>query len=102
MVIHIEFDGVMSLLRLALRNVAADADAQIERLVRLRIDCDDLGESVSDAYRASRPMLTPIQSDAVSAVDELFAGMTAEDNVELWTDEALKNAPQGRGTKACD
>jgi hypothetical protein len=91
--------GIFRLLYEALRNVAADAGAQVNLLETDALwHIDEFALDYNHAAQAAvrQGLLTEPQARAVLALDGLFDQMSGESNARLWTTEALQTAPEWR------
>ena len=89
--------GLFRLLYEALRNVAADADAQVNLLETDALwHVDEFALDHNNAAHAAieQGLLTEQQTRAVLALDKLFDQMSGQDHAALWTEEALRSAPE--------
>ncbi len=89
--------GIMRLLLSALRNLAADAQTQLESLKRGEVwNVAELAlEHEHWAHSAIRAgILTPDQAAAVIELDTFLDQISGKENARLWTREALRTAPE--------
>ena len=87
----------------ALRNLAADAEGQLESLKRQGAwDVDELAlDHEHWAQSAIREgILTPEQAAAVTELDSFLGQISGKENARLWTKEALRTAPEWEKARA--
>lgn len=85
-------------LLITLRALAASPDEQLERFPDLVAKPDELALDFDDAYRLLQQCqqleLSAAQRDAVAAVDRLLGQLSGPEHGMLWTEAALRRAPE--------
>ena len=83
---------------ITLRALGASPDEQIERFPNVVARPDELALDFDDAYlllqQCQQLDLSAAQRDAVADVDRLLAQMTGPERRALWTEAALRRAPE--------
>jgi hypothetical protein len=81
----------------ALRALAASADMQIQRLSD-RVGAQEFVLAFDDAYMLARDCRqltwTRAQLEALDEIDRELSRITAQANSALWTEDALRDAPE--------
>ena len=83
---------------IALRTLGGSADEQLARFPDFVAKPDELALDFDDAYLLLRQCqqleLSAAERDAVAAVDRLLERMTGPEHRILWTEAALRHAPE--------
>ncbi|HJU66707.1 MAG TPA: hypothetical protein VJ650_00565 [Gemmatimonadaceae bacterium] len=82
----------------SLRALAASPDVQLARFPDFVVKADELALDFADAHlifaQCQQLEFTPAQRDAVNAVDRLLDEMSGPEHAALWSEQALREAPQ--------
>jgi hypothetical protein len=85
-------------LLVSLRALAASPDAQLTRFPHAVVKADKLALDFADAHllfaQCQQLEFTAAQRDAVSAVDRLLDQMSAPEHATVWSEQALREAPE--------
>jgi hypothetical protein len=83
---------------IALHTLSGSADEQLARFPSLVAKPGEIALDFDDAYLLLRQCqqleLSRAQYDAVAAVDRLLSELTGPERRSLWTEEALRSAPE--------
>ena len=83
---------------IALRALAGPADAQLARFPEFVVKADELALDFADAHllfaQCQQREFTRAQRDAVADVDRLLDQMSGPEHAELWSEQALREAPE--------
>jgi hypothetical protein len=93
-----EPDRMIESLIVALRALAAPAHLQLARFPDFVLKADELALDFADAHllftQCQQLEFTQAQRDAVNAVDRLLDRMSGSDHAALWSEQALRQAPE--------
>jgi len=83
---------------IALRALAGPVDEQLARFPDFVVKADELALDFADAHlllaQCQQLELTAAQRDAVAAVDRLLEQMSGREHAALWSEQALREAPE--------
>ena|SRR5688500_10769983 len=83
---------------IALRALAGPAEAQLARFPEFVVKADELALDFADAHllfaQCQQLEFTRAQRDAVADVDQLLDQMSGPERSALWTEQALREAPE--------
>lgn len=83
---------------IALRALAGPVDEQLARFPNFVVKADELALDFADAHllfeQCQQLEFTAAQREAVAAVDRLLDRMSGPERAALWTEQALREAPE--------
>ena len=82
----------------ALQALAAPPDVQLSRFPNFVVTSDELALDFDDAYRlvsdCPQVELSGVEADSLRRVDAMLADWSGEGRPDLWSDSALRSAPE--------